>query len=151
MKFFLILFSSLEFIERVENKELKVEKGSKLGEFSSENGVSGEVYSTKEKDKILIENFSYDGKDANSYFIVNAGKKDSRTKIDKNFKGGAIVISLPPGLKRKKTRGIFVWSEKAGKSLGKVLLDFKKFSSLMQMINLIILNLPFKKFNLDLP
>ena len=151
MKFFLILFSSLEFIERVENKELKVEKASKLGEFSSENGVSGQVYSTKEKNKILIENFTYDGKDANSLIIVNAGKKDSRIKIDRNYNGETIVISLPPGLKRNKVRGIFVWSEKAGKSLGKVLLDFKKFSSLMQMINLIILNLPFKKFNLDLP
>ena len=125
-----------------------------LGEFRSGlHGVSGRVYLTPKQDKLLIEDFTYDGRGPDAFFWVGAeGVPGSRSSIvlphpfeDKFYdyrdpqvpKLAAadredIVLTLPPQLSAYNIKWISVWCRQFSVDFGHVILEQQDNGKLQQ-------------------
>ena len=115
-----------------------------LGEFKSTlHGVGGRVYLTPKQNKLLIEDFSYDGRGPDAFFWVGTdGVPGSRKSVvlPHPFEGKFydyrdpqvprlkasdmedIVLSLPPHLSAYNIRWISVWCRQFSVDFGHVIL-----------------------------
>ena len=116
-----------------------------LGEFEHPlHGVSGKVYLTPKQDKILIEDFTYDGRGPDAFFWVGSeGAPGARSSVvlPHPFKGKFydyrdpevprlsasyqedIVLSLPPQLSAYNIKWISVWCRKFSVDFGHVIIE----------------------------
>ena len=116
-----------------------------LGEFEHPlHGVSGKVYLTPKQDKLLIEDFSYDGRGPDAFFWVGAeGSPGARSSVvlPHPFRGKFydyrdpevprlspsyqedIVLSLPPQLSAYNIKWISVWCRKFSVDFGHVIIE----------------------------
>lgn len=111
-----------------------------LGKFENQlHGVSGVAY-TVGSDKILIEDFSYDGRGPDAFFWVGTegtpgpkgtvlphpfdGKfydyRDLKVPVLKSSSSEDIVLSLPPSLRSEDIKWISVWCRKFAVDFGHV-------------------------------
>ena len=116
-----------------------------LGEFEHPlHGVSGKVYLTPKQDKILIEDFTYDGRGPDAFFWVGSeGSPGARSSVvlPHPFQGKFydyrdpevprlsasyqedIVLSLPPQLSAYNIKWISVWCRKFSVDFGHVIIE----------------------------
>ena len=118
-----------------------------LGEFEHPlHGVSGKVYLTPKQDKLLIEDFTYDGRGPDAFFWVGTeGAPGARSSVvlPHPFQGKFydhrdpavprlaassqedIVLTLPPQLSAYNIKWISVWCRKFSVDFGHVIIDEK--------------------------
>ena len=118
-----------------------------LGEFEHPlHGVSGKVYLTPKQDKLLIEDFTYDGRGPDAFFWVGReGSPGARSSVvlPHPFRGKFfdyrdpavprlaasnkedIVLTLPPQLSAYNIKWISVWCRKFSVDFGHVIIDEK--------------------------
>ena len=116
-----------------------------LGEFEHPlHGVSGKVYLTPKQDKILIEDFTYDGRGPDAFFWVGSeGSPGARSSVvlPHPFTGQFydrrdpevprlpasyqedLVLSLPPHLSATDIKWISVWCRKWSVDFGHVIVE----------------------------